>query len=256
MVSSDLIWIIGTFVVMTGLIFGTMVLVFQPDMHGSDAMLDGLADDMAADMEADEIMLDMLDNIRDGQLALSASHDEILIALHEISNENKLANMEMLLALERLGSDKNGTGIPPYAEGAGTLTKIFNADTLAIDGEKFQLSLTNAPEGKQRGAVRAMALVEAVCRVGSTVYYDIDDLQPEDRHGRHLAMVWCGGMQKPLNQMLLETGHAKVLRKYCGESEFGDLLCTGMPMPWNVMVTKGDCDQKPNTLPCQQNMTR
>ena len=65
-----------------------------------------------------------------------------------------------------------GDGIPWYAEGAGTLTKIFNADTLEIDGEKFQLSLTNAPEGKQWGAVRAMALVEAVCRVGSTVYYD------------------------------------------------------------------------------------
>ena len=242
--------------VMTGLIFGTMALVFQLDGHGSEAMLDGLVDDGTAAMESNERIRDMLDSLGVGQIALSASHDEILIALHEISNENKLANMEMLLVLERLGSDKNGTGIPPYAEGAGTLTRIFNADTLAIDGEKFQLSLTDAPEGKQRGAIRATALVEAVCRVGSTVYYDIDDLQPEDRYGRHLALVWCGDMRKSLNQVLVETGHAKVLWKYCGESEFEDLLCIDRPTPWNVMVTKGDCGQKPNTLQCRQNMTR
>ena len=87
-----------------------------------------------------------------------------------------MADGNIILVLDGEGWSQYGDNIPPYAEGAGTLTNIFNADTLEIDGKKFQLSLTNAPDGKQRGAVRAMALVEAVCRVGSTVYYDIDDL--------------------------------------------------------------------------------
>ena len=159
-------------------------------------------------------------------------------AIYDLRGASIMADGNIILVLDGDGWSQHGDGIPPYAEGAGTLTRIFNADTLEIDGEKFQLSLTNAPEGKQRGAVRAMALVEAICMVGSTVYYDIDDLQPKDRLGRHLALVWCGDMQKPLNQVLVETGHAKVIRKYCGESEFKDLLCKRLPPFENVMVLK------------------
>ena len=227
-----------------------VIVLFVFDAHMKT--LGGFGDDMAAS----ENDMPMPWNHNDWQSEASGLGHGMPVAIYDLRGASIISDGNTILVLDGQRWSQYGNNIPLYAEGSGTLTRIFNADTLAIDGEKFQLSLTNAPEGKQRGAVRAMALVEAVCRVGSTVYYDIDDLQPEDRYGRHLALVWCGDMQKPLNQVLLETGHAKVLRKYCGESEFGDLLCTGMPMPWNVMVTKGDCDQKPNTLPCQQNMTR
>ena len=244
------VWAVIVFGVVLGASGTTFFLVSDSAKSG------GFVDDVEANMTANGNGILIHGNPNDGQSEASGLDSGTLGAIYDLRGASIMADGDVILVLDGQRWSQYGDGIPWYAEGAGTLTNIFNADTLEIDGKKFQLSLTNAPEGKQRGTVRAMALVEAVCRVGSTVYYDIDDLQPKDRHGRHLALVWCGDMQKPLNQVLLETGHAKVLRKYCGESEFEDLLCTDRPMPWNMMVTKGDCGQKPNALQCRQNMTR
>ena len=224
----------GAMCVLFFVLGATIAIVFALVAFSDNDKSDSLGDDMAAN----ENDMPIPWNPNDWQSEASGLDSGTPAAIYDLRGASIMADGNIILVLDGQRWGQYGNGIPWYAEGAGTLTKIFNADTLAIDGEKFQLSLTNAPEGKQRGAVRAMALVEAVCRVGSTVYYDIDDLQPEDRYGRHLALVWCGDMQKPLNQVLLETGHAKVLRKYCGESEFGDLLCKRPPPFEHVMVLK------------------
>ena len=223
-------------VIIFGAVLGTSGTTFF--LVSDYAKSGGFVDDVEANMTANGNGMLMLWNPNDWQSTVSGLDRGTPAAIYDLRGASIMADGNIILVLDGQRWSQHGDGIPWYAEGAGTLTKIFNADTLAIDGEKFQLSLTGAPEGKQRGAVRAMALVEAVCRVGSTVYYDIDDLQPKDRHGRQLALVWCGDMQKPLNQVLVETGHAKVIRKYCGESEFKDLLCKRPPPFEHVMVTK------------------
>ena len=222
-------------VIIFGAILGTSGTTFF--LVSDYAKSGGFGDDAVANMTANGRGMFMHGSLNDRLSEASGLDSGTPGAIYDLRGASIMADGDVILVLDGQRWGQYGDGIPWYAEGAGTLTKIFNADTLEIDGEKFQLSLTNAPEGKQWGAVRAMALVEAVCRVGSTVYYDIDDLQPEDRYGRHLAMVWCSDMQKPLNQVLLETGHAKVLKKYCGESEFEDLLCK-RPQFEHVMVLK------------------
>ncbi len=226
------VWAVIVFGVVLGASGTTFFLVSDYAKSG------GFVDDVGTNMTANGNGIFMPGGPNDWQSEASGLDSGTPGAIYDLRGASIMADGNIILVLDGQRWSRYGDGIPWYAEGAGTLTRIFNADTFEIDGEKFQLSLTDAPEGKQKGAVRAMSLVEAVCRVGSTVYYDIDDLQPEDRYGRHIALVWCSDMQKPMNQVLLETGHAKVLRKYCGESEFEDLLCKRPPPFENVMVLK------------------
>ena len=222
------VWVVIVFGMIIGASGTTLFLVSAYAKSG------GFGDGMSAN-DNDKLMPWNHSNWQSKALDMDSGKPAII---YDLRGASIMADGNIILVLDGQRWGQYGDGIPWYAEGAGTLTKIFNADTLEIDGEKFQLSLTGAPEGKQRGSVKDMALVEAVCMVGSTVYYDIDDMQSKDRHGRHLALVWCGDMQKPLNQVLVETGHAKVIRKYCGESEFKDLLCKRPPPFEHVMVTK------------------
>ena len=199
----------------------------------------GLGDGVAIDMTANRNATLVLGSPNDGQPEALGLDSGISVAIYGLRNASITADVDVILVSDGQRRIQHGDGISLHVKKAGTLTDIPYADTLAIDGERFRLSLTDAPGGQQREAAMAMALVEAVCNVGSTVHYDIDDMWPKDRYGRHLALVWCGDMQKPMNQVLLETGHARLLREYCGWSEFGDMLCKNTQLPDHVIVPKG-----------------
>ena len=213
---------------------GVLVLIYSDNGESG-----GLGDDAAADMATSGNVTLVLGSPNDRRPEASGPDSGISVTIYGLRNASITADVNITLVPDGQSRTQHGDGIPLHVKKAGTLTGIPYADTLVIDDEMFRLSLIDAPGGKQREAAMAMALVEAVCRVGSTVYYDIDDLQPKDRHGRHLALVWCGDMQKPMNQVLLETGHARLLREYCDWSEFGDMLCKNTKLPDHIMVPKG-----------------
>ena len=169
-----------------------------------------MADHLLEEIKANRAMLDAMMNMHDAGAARDA---KITSLINGMRDEAATARPSMM------------PNIPGTAEGSGTVTEVHDADTVLIDGEMFQTSLVNAPEGDENGAAEAWALASAACRVGSVAHYDIDDGQPMDAYGRNLAMIWCGTMDVSLNRLLLDTGHGAILERYCGDSEFETLLC-------------------------------
>ena len=168
------------------------------------------ADSLLEEIKTNRAMLDAMMARHD---AGAASDAKITSLINGMRDETATARLSMM------------PNIPGTVEGSGTVTEVHDADTILIDGEMFQTSLVNAPEGDENGAAEAWALASAACRVGSVAHYDIDDGQPMDAYGRNLAMIWCGGMDVSLNRLLLDTGHGAVLERYCGGSEFNGPLC-------------------------------
>ena len=129
---------------------------------------------------------------------------------------------------EPTGSE--GSGIPYATALAGTITRVIDGDTIVVDGEtRIRLALVDTPERGEPGYEEASAFTRSKCPVGTTVIYDADDGQRSGSYGRTIALVWCGGYGStssqaaaPLNELLLEAGHAEIDRRFCTASEFGD----------------------------------
>jgi endonuclease YncB( thermonuclease family) len=101
----------------------------------------------------------------------------------------------------------------------GQVTKIVDGDTLWIGQEKVRLSLVNTPEHGEPGFQEAKDFALTVCPVGSNAELVVDLLQPKDKYGRSLGLVYCNDML--LNELLLTNGHAEISTYFCDKSEFG-----------------------------------
>ena len=107
----------------------------------------------------------------------------------------------------------------------GVVTRVVDGDTLDVNGERIRLVLVDAPERDTREGPAATQFLRELCPVGSTAVVDQDDWQRTDNYGRMLAVVWCG--VRRVNEGLIRSGHARLYRRFCRESEFG-------AQPWAV----------------------
>ena len=101
----------------------------------------------------------------------------------------------------------------------GVVNRVVDGDTLEVNGERIRLVLVDAPERATRFGPAATEFLRELCPVGSTALVDQDDLQRTDDYGRMLAVVWCG--ETRVNEAILRAGHARLYRRFCGQSEFG-----------------------------------
>jgi len=106
-----------------------------------------------------------------------------------------------------------------------TVTRIVDGDTLDVGGQSIRLALVDTPERGALGYQEASDFTAARCPVGSAATVDEDDGQTQGSYGRILAKVTCGGVL--LNAELVGNGHAVVLSRFCGVSEFADEPWTG-----------------------------
>ena len=99
------------------------------------------------------------------------------------------------------------------------ITRVIDGDTLIIDLTTIRLSLVDTPERGEPGYQEAKDFASTVCPVGSNAEFIEDSWQKEDKYGRSLGLVFCNDMF--LNELLLTSGHAKILTGFCDKSEFG-----------------------------------
>jgi endonuclease YncB( thermonuclease family) len=102
----------------------------------------------------------------------------------------------------------------------GAVDRVVDGDTLYIGGYLVRLTLVDTPESDEPGFEEANGFTKSLCSPGSLAVFDIDDRREEDRYGRFLAVVYCGG--ENLNEQLLEEGHGELMDHYCDRSEFGN----------------------------------
>ncbi|MGH1568981.1 MAG: thermonuclease family protein, partial [Nitrosopumilus sp.] len=87
----------------------------------------------------------------------------------------------------------------------GTVTEMFDGNTVRVDNALFRLALVSSPELDEEGGQEAKEFLEQICSIGSDALVDQDDLRPlEGLSGtsRILAVVYCDGIN--LNAMLVE----------------------------------------------------
>ena len=101
----------------------------------------------------------------------------------------------------------------------GIVTRIIDGDTLAVEGVTIRLSLVNSPERGEPGYDGANAFTASVCPEGSAAIVDEDDGQRSGSYGRMVAVVYCQGGN--INEELLNSENALIVRQFCDESEFG-----------------------------------
>ena len=102
----------------------------------------------------------------------------------------------------------------------GTVTRIIDGDTIDIDDKRIRFSLVNTPERGEPGYSKATAFTGRLCPVGSMATVDEDDGQRDGSHGRVIGVVHCNGHN--LNAELVDAGHAEILERFCGTSEFSN----------------------------------
>ncbi|MBI3896107.1 MAG: thermonuclease family protein [Acidobacteria bacterium] len=107
----------------------------------------------------------------------------------------------------------------------GIVNRVIDGDTLEVNSFRIRLVLVDASEWNAAGGTAATSYLRQLCPVGSQALVDQDDRQHTDNYGRLLAVVWCGG--KRVNEEILREGHARIYRRFCSQSEFGD-------QPWAV----------------------
>ena len=108
---------------------------------------------------------------------------------------------------------------PVFMGYEGQVTRVIDGDTLIIDLTTIRLSLVDTPERGEPGYQEAKDFASTVCPVGSNAEFIEDSWQKEDKYGRSLGLVFCNDMF--LNELLLSSGHAKILTGFCDKSEFG-----------------------------------
>ena len=102
----------------------------------------------------------------------------------------------------------------------GTVTAIVDGDTLDVNNIRVRLSLVNTPERGDSGYSEAKRFTESKCPIGSEALVDEDDGQRGGSFGRLIGLVYCGNEGLLLNEHLLNEGHARIFRDFCGVSEF------------------------------------
>lgn len=91
---------------------------------------------------------------------------------------------------------------------------------MTIEGcqASIRLALVDTPENYEAGYGESNAFTASLCKVGSTATIDQDDLQPYDKYGRIIALVYC--QNKKLNAELLANNLAVINTQFCPTSEF------------------------------------
>ncbi len=119
--------------------------------------------------------------------------------------------------------NQSGTGLSSVIGlKAGAVTRIIDGDTLDVEGKRVRLALVNTPERGEFGYKDATAYVSSKCPVGSVAVYDVDDGQPGGSYDRVIAKVIChySSDAVSINEMLVTSGHAEILERFCTKSEF------------------------------------
>jgi len=93
-----------------------------------------------------------------------------------------------------------------------TVTYVVDGDTLDCDGVRIRLADINAPELDQSGGVEAKnALRDLV--LNKKIFLDIDDVEPRDKYGRVVAVVYVRFNETHLlnvNKWLVDSGYAEI----------------------------------------------
>ena len=104
----------------------------------------------------------------------------------------------------------------------GTVTNVVDGDTIDIDDTRYRLNLIDAPERSETGYDAARSEVERLCPVNSVVLYDDDSVQPTDKYGRNIGVVYCWGNQyeTTVGEYLYNNNLVEFSSQYCDTSEF------------------------------------
>lgn len=103
-----------------------------------------------------------------------------------------------------------------HYENAGKCVSVVDGNTIEVYGVgKVQLIQVKTPQMNETGFSDAKKFVEEKC-LGKTVYLDIDDMQPKDKYGRTLAIVYTDS--DDINRALLDENLAEI--SYFEPSEF------------------------------------
>jgi len=103
-----------------------------------------------------------------------------------------------------------------------TVKRIIDGDTIELEecSEHIRLSLVNTPEYYQSGYSEAKEFTANLCKVGSQVIINQDELQPYDKYERIVALVICEN--KKLNAELVHNNLGSILKGFCSTSEFSN----------------------------------
>lgn len=104
----------------------------------------------------------------------------------------------------------------------GIVTEVVDGDTLDVNNVRIRLSLVNTPEVNEAGYSDAKHFTGTSCKVGSHALVDEDDGQKGGSYGRMIGLVYCENLKNSLNEALLNSGNAEILREYCDVSEFAN----------------------------------
>lgn len=100
----------------------------------------------------------------------------------------------------------------------GTVTGIIDGDTIKVNDISIRFALSSAPEINEEGGTTSKKFIKVLCPVGSDVIVDQDDLQPFDKYGRMIGVIYCNGNN--LNEELAESKYGFVNTHFCNSSEF------------------------------------
>lgn len=115
----------------------------------------------------------------------------------------------------------------PIIERTAVVFRVIDGDTIELEGgEKVRLVGIDAPELRSSDPVEreraegAKEFIDNLCPAGTEIGLNVDDLEPRDRYGRTLALVYVRveNLWTNLNAELLRFGLAEIL--YLPPSEF------------------------------------
>ncbi len=107
----------------------------------------------------------------------------------------------------------------PSSGSHGTVTRNIDGNTIEVSGDVIRSPFVWVEDSGNTAMPHAQ-YARQVCPVGAAAYYDVDDLQPVGKYGRTIAMVWCGGNEKSLDQLMVESGLGWINGHFCERSEF------------------------------------
>ena len=157
-------------------------------------------------------------------------HNAWYWAEHDLGDEYLLKGIAYLASInsqEELSNESRNPDSCPQSFSSrcitGTVTEIFDGNTVRVDNALFRLALVSSPDLDEDGGQEAKEFLEQICSIGSDALVDQDDLRPLEGlsgTGRILAVIYCDGVN--LNEMLVEYEFAFFDDTYCYASEFAD----------------------------------